>query len=595
MGPPNPTLSRHISGNSSEDMQAQIDNTLRFLEELMESRPDTNLKSKCGPVTCATMAKNFGADSLLEWFEAANKNGGTTEEMYEKYSGQYKLEYYRNFSSRPPVDGEVYDKIWTEEPMIEFISKLIGSGIYQKGNYDNQLPDIYTGCVQIGLYGVDDEPAHALIVCRNSQGALAIIDLHTHFSTKNEYGPIQGAAYAPEVIITDTVEVIRYFASYNCNYFTILTRDKNKYLDHQQILERRLKDVIYNKELNDQMPAQMKAGKQHLDNYSFWPFAEESGVPAPFIVEGMISTFDCPVDPGSQIVTRQNDIVSIHELAAITPSVLAYPYDAYYYNELGNKLRCIPLVFNINWAEQNSPWPISVKHKASKYIELQQNTHQEVVRKAAISAILNGVDDPHLDLYIGIYSKTITSQQTILEETNYWESVIAKLDQERQALPAEVQAAKAEIKAADDVKKNIMVDKAKALLDDAKARNAKLRLEQAAQIPNNEIEEQERAIYDFCRNLPIASQIPINQIDNAAAARIKAHREIYGNINDLLDMLMLEVRWPPYIPASAEVIYEVYNIYGNAGMSLQDATQRIADHLNNAGNMESLLQILRQT
>ena len=269
--------------------------------------------------------------------------------------------------------------------------------------------------------------------------------------------------------------------------------------------------------------------------------------------------------------------------------------------ELGNKLRCIPLIFNINWTEQNSPWPISVKHKASKYIELQQNTHPEVVRKAAISAILNGVDDPHLDLYIGIYSKTITSQQTILEETNYWESVIAKLDQERQALTAEVQAAKAEIKASNDVDVRRRADKATELLNEAKARNAKLRLEkaaaepdvQAAQIPNNEIDPQERAIYDFCRNLPIAKQIPVNQLDNAVAARIKLYRDIYNNIDNLLNMLKLEVKWPPHIPASAEEISEVYTIYSKLGFNLDQATQRIADHLNNAGNIESLLQTLR--
>jgi hypothetical protein len=166
--PPPPVLAAHVSGNiygwGGIGMRGKINSLEKYLAEKNYGGGDIN--KSCGAISCATMSQDLEALSLDDWIAEA-QNDGTSPKMQERYSNQYRMEYFRNFSSRPPVDGETDEKVWTEEPMLEFISKLLESGIYQRGGrLADASPSIFDGCVQLGLQGLSDNPGHATIICR---------------------------------------------------------------------------------------------------------------------------------------------------------------------------------------------------------------------------------------------------------------------------------------------------------------------------------------------------------------------------------------------------------------------------------------------
>ena len=410
--PDSPVLNVELSGVNTLSINSGIEGVLNLI---IHNGWDVNaIKYACSLLSTATMSQNPQSLPILEWVESIGVNKGTTHEMYETYSGRHRLQYFRNFSSRPPIDGEEDDKIWTEEPILEFISKLLESGIYQRDDDTDESSKISNGCVEIACASNDGSRSHAFIICRNLEGELSIVDVQAALLISNAPGEL---VTAPKIIITDINEIVRYFAGYNCNYFTIMTTDKAKYDYHKGILNSRLRDVSLNKELNDRtLPQYQVILPEGLTDDS---------VPPSLIINILTNTVGFhPSFPGSQILTTystQNDIYPIYELTAVPPELLAVPYDAPYYKEFNNNHSFLPLIINID--DYSLQWPRSVREKAAKYRDFQELRYPAEVRKAALSAILNGKDNPELD-------RLLTSDEA-LDNLYYGEDEYWNLMQER--------------------------------------------------------------------------------------------------------------------------------------------------------------------
>ena len=546
--PPPPVLAAHVSGNiygwGGIGMRDKINSLEKYLAD--KNYGGGSINKSCGAISCATMAQDLEALRLDDWIAEAQIDG-TSPKMQERYSNQYRMEYFRNFSSRPPVDGETDEKVWTEEPMLEFISKLLESGIYQRGGQLDASPSIFDGCVQLGLQGLSDNPSHATIICRapgdDDGGGLRIIDLQNHLIQKE-----QGRGdFAVPIIETDLNQIVKYFAGFNCNTFSILTQDRDKYEKHQNILNARFYDAVYNSELD-----------KSQGGGSGW-FRASWSTDRVGAIKTIFRNFQGD-GYNSQFITNPGDLESVYESAAITPGLLAYPYDGFFYNK--NKTYCIPLTFGINFSDPDDhSWPNSVKEKFKKYKRLQHNKYPQSVRKAAISAILNGIDDPHLDSYLLLGS--VQDPQ----EAAYWERMSIVPPPPPPVL----------IKTRTD-----------AYLEN----QTRLREAREAAEEENRQKEYEKKVYEFYHNLPAYSKHSSDLVNNSARLRIAAHRKNYGNLNQLRNLLNNEVKRGG-LPASAKMVNEVFEIYKRKGFGKLDAQRAIMVYVTFNGTMDELLDKLR--
>ena len=279
---------------------------------------------------------------------------GTTEEFAEN-KGLYYMHYYRNFSSRPPIteDGETSEKIWTDEPMIIFIEKLLKSGFlpkqrtrgYSEKNANYKFND---GCIHVTLYKQFNEPWHDVNFCIN-EGEVFIIDIQKQQKRNQIANKIRGQ------IGPDTQALNYYLSDFCQNYFSIVTENIEKQRSHNSILQSRLQNISFNRQLNAQQTQKVRS-----------PLPDE-------------------------VIQRLNSMM--HMSYPITPSILSFPYNSFIFtNETKNIL--MPLIFNIN---QDSQWPDSVKDTARKYSQFQDNKYPQIIRETALSAILNGEDNVVLD------------------------------------------------------------------------------------------------------------------------------------------------------------------------------------------------------
>ena len=556
--PPPPVLAAHVSGNiygwGGIGMIGKINALEKYLAE--KNYGGGSINKSCGAISCATMAQDLEALSLDEWIAEAQVDG-TSPKMQETYSNQYRMEYFRNFSSRPPVDGETEEKVWTEEPMLEFISKLLESGIYQRGGrLADASPSIFDGCIQISIQGIGNKHGHATIICRapddDGGGGLRLIDLQNHLIQKE-----QGRGdFAVPIIETDLNQIVKYFAGFNCNTFSILTQDRDKYEKHQNILNSRFYDAMYNRELHE----------SHGGG-SGW-FGSSWATDRVGAIKRIFRYNKVGDGNTTQFLTNPGDLESVYETAAITPGLLVYPYDGIYYNN--NKTYSIPFTLDINWSDPDDHiWPNSVKEKYKKYKKLQHNQYPQRVRKAAISAILNGVDNIHLDSYLQLPDEAAGSAKLPDEEAAYWDQMSIVSPPPPPAL----------IKTRTDAY----------LENQTLVREAR----EAAEEENRQ-KDYEDKVYEFYHNLPAYSKHSPDLVHNSARLRIAAHRKNYGNLNQLRNLLNTEVKRGG-LPASAKMVNEVFEIYKSKGFGKLDAQRAIMVYVTFNGSMADLLKELRNS
>ena len=372
--PINPNLATEPSAVNWEEAKDNI----RETNKLLDNNPSCKTNMNCVPLATSNiygisdLGDNTGdvtgidENELKNWIEEMPPSGTSLEMAKEQ--GLFYMTYYRNFSSRPaiPEDGEVNEKIWTDEPMIKFIEKLLKSGLFQKKftrGYTGQNPNLkfYDGCIHIALYKKNLESGwHDVNLCIN-EGEIFIIDLQLFQLGPLNANEIRGRI-GPEMIN-------QYLGRYSPNHFAIITEDEEKYNNHDTILLSRLNSISFNEELNNQQIKKVMEphGTEESWNFRIW------------------------------------NLFSLSEM--ITPKILSYPYNVPFFNS-GTKKILMPLLFNI---DKYSKWPNSVKEKAEKYSQFQDNKYPQIIRETALTAILNAEDDVVLDHLANLAPKPVIS------------------------------------------------------------------------------------------------------------------------------------------------------------------------------------------
>ena len=132
-----PKLRLAPSGENLETTEKNILRTNSYLDENIACKTWSN----CVPVA-ANAISDSGIDPtvLTKWIRDVQKDKNMSLGIRPRMNqfGLYKMEFLRNFSSRPPIQslGETEEKIWTHEPLIDFLSDLIKSGIQKKENFE---------------------------------------------------------------------------------------------------------------------------------------------------------------------------------------------------------------------------------------------------------------------------------------------------------------------------------------------------------------------------------------------------------------------------------------------------------------------------
>ena len=308
--------------------------------------------------------------------------------------GLYQMSFLRNFSSRPPLEsfGETQEKIWTHEPLIDFLSDLIKSGIQKKENFDPQNQDhiFVDGCIHISLHLPYPMHGHSILFCQNGDNNY-IVDLQkSQYATKVNFN--RGLIGPDKKILNE------YLSSFSPNSFSIYTKQHDKYTHNNNILMSKLLDVSINNELNN------LAGEKMIPDLNDLPLSElpnrisfamlklHSKI-TPAILANPYQLIDEPLDP---IVPPPDDTLSPR--SKTTAILLKHKMDSME-KIIGsqseqNKKWLTPLIFHFN---ETAPWPDSVKEKAQKYSKFQDNTYTTRIRQTALTSILNGKNNKMLD------------------------------------------------------------------------------------------------------------------------------------------------------------------------------------------------------
>jgi hypothetical protein len=364
--PPPTKLRLEPSGENFETIGKNILRTNSFLDKHIQCKTPNN----CEPVAADAMSESGLDPSVLtKWIIDTEKDVKFNRNIRPRPNnyGLYKMEFLRNFSSRPPIQslGETEEKIWTDEPLIDFLSDLIKSGIQKKENFDPQNPDhiFVDGCIHLNLKRPYPMDGHSILFCQdNDENYIIDLQLTQNLTFKTNRG----------IIGPDKEILNEYLAAYTPNSFSINTRQFEKFLEHINNLQLKLYDVSINNQLYK----------------SAWWWGPPGGGP--------------PLDdlPKPQIVQAIR-YKMFRVLSKLTPAILANPYqlsediektiDSQFKQ---NKKWITPLIFHFN---ENVPWPDSVKEKAQKYSKFQDNTYTTRIRQTALTSILNGKNNKMLD------------------------------------------------------------------------------------------------------------------------------------------------------------------------------------------------------
>tara|TARA_Y100000389_G_scaffold204384_1_gene256633 strand:+ start:180 stop:1661 length:1482 start_codon:yes stop_codon:yes gene_type:complete len=349
--PSAPELFTKLSGAP----MGEVRENAKIVNKLIDQDPSLKTGYNCVPLATAntygitglgknTDAAGLGEGEFNEWI----KEDGTTIE-YQQEKGLYYMDYFRNFSSRPAVgeDGETNEKIWTDEPMIEFLEKLLKYGLSHKlstRGYSADDPDrkYGDGCIHVAIYFPNSTDWHDVNICID-QGEIFIIDIQDKQYNKQRRNKIRGRIGGEELK--------KYLSPYSQNHFAIITEDPEKSQRHKEILENRLDSISLNTELKHE-------------------------------------------DVNKNILIQRLKIMMNLD-TVITPSILSFPYDL----PGGSLPDLLPLIFNI---DEKSLWPDHVKDKDYIYYKFQDNRYPPIIRQTALSAILNAEDDVVLNHLISL-------------------------------------------------------------------------------------------------------------------------------------------------------------------------------------------------
>jgi hypothetical protein len=372
--PPPPHLITQPSGQplyainqTTGTLEPLMENNIETVYNYLQDHPWCKTSTNCLPLSSYVLSSNFNPKFFEDWInkrdEWEKQNQAFKEKkgpkpasinFIEEYTQQKELKYVRNISSRPPIQDlfETENKMWTNQPLKDFIRDLIQSGIHQK-NYINYMktnaevgppPVIEYGCIQVILFNLDmtgnqKENSHAINICRGFDNKIIIVDLQNY-----------------EKPIIREPEIDQYLNGYSPNIFIISTTNDQKYQEHEKHFRSRLDNLILN------IPLIQQIGKTPPENLNTFFFN-----------------------------------MMRHTLHEITPSVFAFPYDKPFFTE--NEKILFPIILG---GEQGlgSSWPPSVINSYNKYYHFQDNKYPQIIRETALSAILNGIDNETLDNYM---------------------------------------------------------------------------------------------------------------------------------------------------------------------------------------------------
>jgi len=367
--PPSPQLISQPSGQPLFAVNQQtgywvplMEQNIQRVWQYLQENPHCKTQTNCLPLSTYTLSSHFNPAYFEKWVKERDEfkaDGPYRDFVYEK-TNQRQTAYMRNFSSRPPIlnNGETEEKIWTDEPLKDFIRELIQSGAHPK-DYINQMqsglqpgtqtdPTFEYGCIQIVLYNMDfskqqNAGTHAINICRMANGEIAIVDL------QHPYTPI----------IQNADAIDDYLSAFSANIFAILTTNESKHNAQLDKLFKRMNQFSINQPLiNDSGHAKTPNNITYLD--ILWH-----------------TSFD-------------------HKNVKITPAVLAYPYNEEFYDT--NTTLLFPHLLGSGGLD-NSLWPQSVINTWNKYAVFQYH-NDPYIKKTALSAILKGENNQVLEYLI---------------------------------------------------------------------------------------------------------------------------------------------------------------------------------------------------
>ena len=356
----------HAINPTTGTLEPVMEKNIQTVWDYLQENPHCKTPTNCGPLSSYVLSSNFNPAFFEYWIKSrqefetmyqAYKDGLGPEppsfDFLQEFTQQKELKYVRNINSRPPIMDlfETENKMWTEEPLKDFIRDIIRSGIHEK-NFINdmqasgntQSPElIKEGCIQVRLYNLDitgkqEEYSHAINICRVEGNEIIIVDL------QNSVKPIMGGT-----------DVDEYLLGFSPNIFGIYTTNNQKYQEHDTKTIARLNQYKLNEALALHMGQTIPKNQE-------------------FIMYNMMRH-------------------SLNQI--ITPSVLAYPYNQEYFNDQ------IMFPLFLDGGESgltlDLDWPQSVINKYNKYKHFQNNDFPQEIRQTALTSILNGSDNPTLD------------------------------------------------------------------------------------------------------------------------------------------------------------------------------------------------------
>ena len=232
------------SGQSVNAVKKKMDNNLlkksikKMLKpknsKLTDSYSDLFHEYSCYP----TALKNMGyCNRKIKKILKETEKEGITSEMAHRH-GMFDITYYRNISSRHPIEGkentEHGDHIWTNESMAEFLLKLIEAGT---PNVLDKRKKKGTNCLILWLYPSKNKNiGHVVNVCRDKNGNLVVIDTSYYNIREYEKTLKRGVVYYKGS------KAINYLKGYNQNIFGLITTKKLKYTKNFEIHRDRISD-----------------------------------------------------------------------------------------------------------------------------------------------------------------------------------------------------------------------------------------------------------------------------------------------------------------------------------------------------------------
>ena len=358
----------HAINPTTGTLEPVMEKNIQKVWDYLQENPHCKTPTNCGPLSSYVLSSNFNPvffelwiKSRDEWetkYQAYKDDKGPEPpsiDFLQEFTQQKELIYVRNINSRPPIKEfslfETENKMWTEEPLKDFIRDIIRSGIHEKnlindmqasGNTESPIL-INEGCIQIVLYNLDitgkqEEYSHAINICRVEGNEIIIVDL------QNSEKPIMQGP-----------DIDEYLRNFSPNIFGIFTTNDQKYQEHNIKMIARLNQFRLNEELA------LHRGQTIPKNQEF-------------LIYNMMRH-------------------SLNQI--ITPSVLAFPYNQEYFNDQ----TMFPLFLDggESGLTLDLDWPQSVINKYNKYKHFQNNNFPQEIRQLALTAILNGSDNPTLD------------------------------------------------------------------------------------------------------------------------------------------------------------------------------------------------------